>query len=173
MTENAREALATRFVEAMDRMRAGMRSRSPVTWVEPELTMPQARTLFFLGQGPKRMGDISAYLDRGMPSATSMIDRLVKKGLVERVEDPVDRRVVVCRLNALGEEVLEKFAQIGHMRLEALASALTMEELETVVPAIEILCDAASREVDLSSPGQGGKAPDGRRTERAPAAVSS
>ena len=173
MMENPREKLALRFVEAMDRMRAGMRSRSPVTWIEPELTMPQARTLFFLSQGPRRMGDISAYLDRGMPSATSMIDRLLKKGLVERVEDPLDRRVVVCRLSAQGEQVLEKFAQIGHMRTEALAVALTVEELAVVVPAIEVLCAAISRDVSQASPGQSGEAPDGRRSDRTPAVMSS
>ena len=172
MSENSREALVKQFVELMDRMRVGMRSRSPVAWIEPELTMPQARTLFFLSQGPTRMGDISAYLDRGMPSATSMVDRLLKKGLVERIEDPQDRRVVVCRLTALGEEAVEKFAQIGHIRTEALADALTVDELEAVVPAIEILSAAISREANPSLPGSS-RVPDGPQSGRAPAVISS
>ena len=67
--------------------------------------MPQVRTHDSCSAtGPKRMGDISTYLGRGMPSATSMIDRLVSKGLVERMADASDRRVVACRLTALGEE---------------------------------------------------------------------
>ena len=71
-----RDILVERLIEGMERMQVRMRSRPPAApWSDMELTMPQARTLFFLGHGPKRMGDISAHLGRGMPSATSMVMR--------------------------------------------------------------------------------------------------
>ena len=54
-------------------------------------------------QGPTRMGVLSEHLGRGLPSVTSMMDRLVKKGLVERVLDPSDRRVVACQLTDEGK----------------------------------------------------------------------
>ncbi|HIC68709.1 MAG TPA: hypothetical protein EYO90_04185, partial [Candidatus Latescibacteria bacterium] len=75
----------------------------------------------------------------------SMIDRLVKKKVVERVEDPSDRRVVTIRLTPLGVEVVERFLRIGRMRYEALADALTLEELEAAVPTVELLAKAARR----------------------------
>ncbi len=107
--------------------------------------MPQLRTLTFLSQGAKRMSDISAYLGRGMPSATSMIDRLVSKSHVERVEDPNDRRVVACQLTSGGREMVEQFHRMCHMRSEAIANGLTVEELEVVAPAMEVLVRAIAR----------------------------
>jgi DNA-binding MarR family transcriptional regulator len=144
--DSFRESLVERLIEHMERMQVRMRSRPPAAWSDMELTMPQAKTLFLLGRGPRRMGDISAYLGRGMPSATSMIDRLLAKGLVERVEDASDRRVVECRLTAAGTEAVARFWRLGRMRLQSLADVLTLEELEVVVPAMEILSDAVGRE---------------------------
>lgn len=126
-----------------------MRPHTLAGWQGLELTMPQARTMFLLHrQGPTRMGVLSEQLGRGLPSATSMVDRLVRKGLVERVQDPSDRRVVACRLTDEGTTAVERFWQISRERRLALADALTDEELETVVPALEILTrTAASREM--------------------------
>ena len=80
-----------------------------------------------------------------MPSATSMVDRLVKKSLVERAEDRSDRRVVAIRLTAAGGEVVERFLRMGRMRYEALADVLNLEELQAAVPVIEMLSRAARR----------------------------
>ena len=157
MAKTTKAELADQFVEQMQRMRAAMRSRSRGQWSDFDFTMPQVRTMFFLSEGPKRMSDISEYLGRGMPSTTSMIDRLVKKGRVDRVQDPSDRRVVVCQLTSQGREVVERFGRIWHLRTESLADVLTLDELEAVVPAIEILAEAAGRD---GRPSEAGHAPE-------------
>ena len=145
MKEPTRTALVDRFVELMEQFSAQMRSHLPVAWSDLELTMPQARTLMLLGHGQARMRDISAHLGCGVSSATSMIDRLVKKGLVERAEDDSDRRAVACRLTALGEEVVERFWRMGRVRFEALADVLSERELQTVLPAMGVLAEATAR----------------------------
>jgi DNA-binding MarR family transcriptional regulator len=171
MMETSRTELVERFVELMGRMSGHMRSRTPVEWSELELTMPQARTLFFLSNGPARMGDLSAYLGSGMPSATSMIDRLVKKGLVERIKDASDRRVVACRLTEAGTEVVERFWRIGRMRREEMAGSLTLEELEVVVPAIEVLVNAIGRRDAGPSMAHPDESSNARESERGPVAT--
>ena len=144
--EQGRDRLVEMLVELMERMSFQMRPRSPAEWSDLELTMPQARTMFLLHrQGPTRMGGLSEYLGRGLPSVTSMVDRLVRKGLVERVEDLSDRRVVACRLTAEGKDAVERFWQVSRVRRQALADALTLEELESAVPALEALTNAAAR----------------------------
>ena len=95
--ESSKEQLVQSFVELMERISAQRRSRPPEQWAELELTMPQVRTLFLLSQGPKRMSEVADYLGRGISAATSMVDRLVRKRLVERVAEASDRRVVACR----------------------------------------------------------------------------
>ena len=143
--EQDREELSERLVELMERMSFQMRPHTLAGWQGLELTMPQARTMFLLHrQGPTRMGVLSEHLGRGLPSATSMVDRLVKKSLVERVQDPSDRRVVACRLTDEGSRVVERFWRISRERRLALADALSVEQLELVVPALDILTRAAA-----------------------------
>ncbi len=152
--EQDRQQLSERLVELMERMWFHMRPRALGGWQDLELTMPQARTMSLLHrQGPTRMGVLSEHLGRGLPSVTSMMDRLVKKGLVERVEDPSDRRVVACRLTDEGKRAVERFWQVSRERRLALADALTLDELEAVVPALDIFIRAAARrEMERSAP---------------------
>ena len=146
--EASRAKLVERFVELMERISAQRRARPPQEWTELEFTLPQLKTLFFLSQEPKRMRALATYLGRGMSAATSMIDRLVKKGLVARLEDLSDRRVVACRLTPLGEEVVERSWRRGRDRNEAIARVLTLDELQMVVPAMEVLSAAVGRQND-------------------------
>ena len=140
-----RDSLSERFVEAMQRMSVRMRSQPSTGWIDPELTMPQAKTLFHLSGGPRRMREVASFLRTGMPSATSMIDRLVRKGLVRRAEEPGDRRVVACELTDGGMEAVERFWRVSRARAESMADALTDEELAQVAPALEVLAAAIAR----------------------------
>ena len=133
------------MIEHMGRMQGQMRARPSSAWTDLDLTMPQAKTLFYLADGPRRMSGIAERLGVEMPSATTMIGRLVGKGLVERQQDPADRRAVVCSLTPAGRDAVEKFWSLRAARTEALAAALTTEELEIVVPAMEILAEAVRR----------------------------
>ena len=127
-----------------DRMSALMRGAGQ-DWAEIELTMPQLRALGLLNEAPQRMSDVAAHLGSSLSSATSLIERLEGKGLVERVHDPGDRRVVMCHLTASGRAEVERFWQIKRSRLEALADILTPEELATIVEALEVFSAALER----------------------------
>lgn len=139
------EALTEQLVEYLERMYSGMRSEPAEGRSEAELTMPQFRTLMMLGHGPQRMGAIAALLTSSLSSATSMIDRLVDKGLVERASDPEDRRVVICRLTDSGREEVDRFWRIGRLGIARIAVHLTTEELRTIVDAIHLLYTASQR----------------------------
>ena len=135
----------------MDRMSRLGRARMRDGLAGFDMTMPQVRTLNFLSRGPQRMKDISDHLMRGMPSATSMIDRLVRKEYVERVPNPSDRRVVLCRITDTGREMLDRFSRMGAVRFEAIAESLTDDELNKVAPALELLANAAGRQAPTES----------------------
>ena len=143
--ESPKDKLTQELVGLVDRLSSQMRPESDEEWTDLELTMPQFRAICLLGQGPERMGNIAGHLSTSMSSATSMIDRLVDKGLVERAPDPSDRRVVTCQLTDRGREEMDRFSRIHQLRLTRMAGRLTMEELQTVVDAMEILCSAAQR----------------------------
>ena len=143
--QSRRKELVSKLIEHMGPMQSRMRPRPSSEWTDLDLTMPQAKTLFYLADGPRRMSSIAERLRVEMPSATTMIGRLVGKGLVERQQDPADRRAVVCSLTPPGRDAVEKFWSLRAARTEALAAALTTEELEIVVPAMEIMADAVRR----------------------------
>ena len=54
-----------------------------------------------------RMTDISRRLMISKPAATQAINRLVENGLVERIRDEVDRRVVYIQATVNGKELFE------------------------------------------------------------------
>jgi DNA-binding MarR family transcriptional regulator len=143
MQKARKQELTERFVELVEQINQCMNSRPLEGWPDLELTIPQIKTLTLLQyQGPQRMGSISTYLGSTLSSSTSIIDRLVDKGLVERAPDPDDRRVVICQLTPRGQESIEQFWRIGRMRAVELAERLDTEELEIVVHAMELLCKA-------------------------------
>lgn len=73
---------------------------------EYDLTQPQVFTLWQLKEsGPMTMGELSELISVTHGVATRMVDRLLKKGMVERRRDENDRRVVHISLTGLGQRV--------------------------------------------------------------------
>ncbi|MFC6881460.1 MULTISPECIES: MarR family winged helix-turn-helix transcriptional regulator [Actinomadura] len=79
---------------------------------EAGLTDTQADALWRLSRGPemtaRRLADL---LQCDASTATSMIDRLEKRGLVRRVPHPVDRRAKVIQLTAEGCALRDRVVQ--------------------------------------------------------------
>lgn len=75
-------------------------------------------------QGPT-IGEVAGYLMLRHHSAVGLVDRAVRAELVERREDPGDRRVVRLRLTAAGGHILQQL------------SALHLEEIRRLAPSIQ------------------------------------
>ena len=157
--ESCKEQLTERLVELMERTFVRVRPRHLDEWLDIELTMAQLRTLVLLSQGPQRMGSMSRYLGTTLSSVTSMVDRLVDKGLAERESDPDDRRVVKCRLTARGQGEMGRFWEIRRPHVTDLAGRLSLDQLHTVLRAIEVLhqvtLDLDNVELSECGPGSG------------------
>jgi DNA-binding MarR family transcriptional regulator len=153
-------------VELVEGINQQFHSRPPghgAEWPELELTMPQMRIICVLRQGAQRMGNIASGLGSSLSSATSMVDRLVDKGLVERRSDPEDRRVVQCRLTPRGAAEVERFWRFERESIEAMVQPLTLAQLKIVVHAIELLYQAGHQPSAGSAQAQAPAAPQGRR----------
>ena len=129
-------------------------------WMELDLTLAQLKVLFLLfGQAPIRMSALATGLGIALPSCTSLVDRLLEAGMVERKVDRLDRRLVLCVLSEEGRELVSKLWQSGQLQSEALLERLTLEELHVVAQAMTI-CRRASAAVEspeeASQRGEGG-----------------
>lgn len=74
-------------------------------------------------RGPT-IGDVAGYLFLRHHSAVGLVDRAVRAGLVERSEDPEDRRVVRLRVTPHGMEILQQLSSLHLKELERLAPLL-------------------------------------------------
>lgn len=66
-----------------------------------------------------------------MSTATGIVDRLVKRGLLKRSRSEEDRRVVTVSLTDKGKALVENFKEHFRDFLDRIRSLLTEEEFET------------------------------------------
>jgi DNA-binding MarR family transcriptional regulator len=118
-------------------------------WLEADLTISQFKTLFALSTSVDALGlrvsDLARVLGVTPATASTALDRLVERGLVERREDPQDRRQHRCRLAPAGQQLLASHYEAARIRNRHLLETLSVEELEVVLDSIQILVRAAER----------------------------
>jgi DNA-binding MarR family transcriptional regulator len=91
-------------------------------WVAQDLTFGQMRLLFLLSKhGPSPVSRVAEWLGVGLPTASGIVDRVERHGLVTRQHRSDDRRVVECTLTDPGRRLIE---EIGGMRREMLRQTL-------------------------------------------------
>ncbi|MGH1550608.1 MarR family winged helix-turn-helix transcriptional regulator [Leifsonia poae] len=83
--------------------------------VDHIVTSPQLRVLVFIAtRGPQNPGDVATELGVHPSNATRTSEKLVRAGLIERQEDPTDRRYVKLTLTKEGERLVGRV--IAHRR---------------------------------------------------------
>ena len=65
-----------------------------------------------------------------MPYLTSLADKMVERGYIERTQSREDRRIIVIKLTARGKKVYNKLDAIVHKYLEKKFNKLTISELQ-------------------------------------------
>jgi len=81
-----------------------------------------------LHKGPLPVNEIGRLVRLTSGSMTTAVDRLEKKGMVERQNDPGDRRARVVHLTDAGKKLIECAFADHERAMEAAASGLTPEE---------------------------------------------
>jgi DNA-binding MarR family transcriptional regulator len=89
------------------------------------------------GREPATLNQIAASVGRGAPAVSRSVDSLVRAGLVERTQDPDNRRRLALRLTESGRDHLNS-APTGSL-LAARLERLAHSELRAIERAIEIL----------------------------------
>lgn len=84
--------------------------------------------LGMLSRGPMRMTELAEHLGTATASVTGMVDRLEERGLVERVRDEADRRVVHVAITEQGEQAMADTQAEFSRRFGEVLEPLTAEE---------------------------------------------
>jgi len=82
--------------------------------------------------GPMRITDLAHWLERSTNSMSMLVDRMVKAGLLRRVRDKRDRRVVNVFLTSKAEAALEQASPATWNFNQLAMSALSYEDKRTL-----------------------------------------
>jgi MarR family transcriptional regulator, organic hydroperoxide resistance regulator len=92
------------------------------------LSLAQYHLLEPLADGPRTNGELAELAGISAPTATRVVDGLLQRGLVSRVEDPTDRRAVVISLTSSGRSSLALKEREYAARRSRIAEALDPHE---------------------------------------------
>ena len=98
------DAVLATMPAVMDAMRSAMRLQ-----VGEQLSVPQFRCLNFIAKQPAcSVTAVAAFLGVTLPTASAMVDRLVKAGAVAPSTAAADRRRSELQLTASGQQLLQQ-----------------------------------------------------------------
>jgi DNA-binding MarR family transcriptional regulator len=133
--------LAAGVTAVLERLIGLFRSLSP-----PDgLSLTAAATLATLDRsGPCRLTALAAHEGVTQPAMTQLVDRLQGTGLLERVPDPADGRVVQVRITNEGRALLARRRAVRAERVAGLLDRLSPGDqalLSAALPALEALAN--------------------------------
>jgi DNA-binding MarR family transcriptional regulator len=114
-----------------------------------DLTMAQAKLLYVVtAAGDLSMSEIAHRLGVTISTASGAVDHLVSVGLLNRVDDPANRRQVRVSVTPYGLETLERLRELSSRQLRALFDLVGDDDLAVVERAIRILTQAVDAAID-------------------------
>jgi DNA-binding MarR family transcriptional regulator len=143
----AEPSLAAGVTTALERLIGLFRSLSPADG----LSLTAAATLATLDRsGPRRITALAAHEGVTQPAMTQLVDRLQGAGLLDRVPDPADGRVVQVRITEEGRALLARRRAVRAERVAGLLARLSPGDqalLTAALPALEALANAQRTDV--------------------------
>ena len=139
-----RDALIDAIIDLQHALARTFRAAAGSRLLAPDLTMAQLKTLIVLADdGPLSISQVAEALGVGLPTASHLVDRLVKANLARREEDPTDRRRALTRLSDEGAEVIDRLRQGSQDQLRHWLVALTDDDLGALAQGLRALVQAA------------------------------
>jgi DNA-binding MarR family transcriptional regulator len=115
-----------------------------VAEVEDVVNTPQLRVLVLIhAHGPQNLGGVAAELGVHASNATRICDRLVAADLLQRREDPADRRYIRLELTKEGKELVDTVLQHRRQAIAEVVSRMPAGRRPALAAALEAFAAAA------------------------------
>jgi DNA-binding MarR family transcriptional regulator len=129
-----------------------------------DVTLNQYRALVVLaGMSPIRMVDLSREMGLSPSSATRLVERLERKGLVRRAMNQESRRSIDLHLEPAGEALVTRVMAERRRRFEELLDGVPERRRSVMRRGFEDLASLAGEPVDVSDALLGRGQSDARR----------
>jgi len=127
------------------------KAHEPHPWLHLELTREQLRVMFLLSfKGRSSPGEVAASFGVPKANVTSIIDRLVDKGLISRQENPDDRRSYILSLTEEGKSQVERLREIGAAKIKGVLERMPDSALVSHQMGLEALIKALEEEGEVN-----------------------
>lgn len=117
-------------------------------WMHIDLSMGQLRTLVALATlQAVNISTLAETLEVSKPTASTLVDQLVQRGLVERTEDAEDRRRTLVALSQAGSNMMAQLRQEGPPeRMAQWLEAMNPDDLAALTRGTQALAAIVERE---------------------------
>jgi DNA-binding MarR family transcriptional regulator len=113
---------------------------------DPGLTLPQMRVLTIVSRnGPLNLNAVARHLGVHPSNATRTCNRLVEAGLLDRRDNPDDRRNVVLTLTPAGRKVWDGVMDHRRRAIERVVRRLTPDEREQLAAGLSAFARVAEQ----------------------------
>jgi DNA-binding MarR family transcriptional regulator len=138
-------------VMAAARVLVAISARS-VAAVEEVVTLPQLRVLVMVAsRAAPNLGAVANGLGVHPSNATRAVDRLVGAGLLDRGDDPTDRRNLVLTLTAKGQDLVDHVMDERRAAIAAILERMPPARRRSLVPAMRAFAEAGGEAVDQAA----------------------
>jgi MarR family transcriptional regulator, organic hydroperoxide resistance regulator len=112
-------------------------------WHEGTLSLIHLNVLIHLrAHGPVTMSKLAEMLDVSVASATGIVDRMEKKGVIERRRNEDDRRVVEVHVTDKGTQIMDAMQSERQERLSRLLSEIKDDDLAALLTGLRAFREA-------------------------------
>jgi DNA-binding MarR family transcriptional regulator len=112
--------------------------------VDNMVTVPQLRVLMMIStRGAMNLAAVAAGLQVSAPNASRIVERLLVAGLVDRRDDPNDRRHITLTLTGDGRKLIDRVIRHRRTAIRRLLRGLTPRDRDQVVSAMDVLATSA------------------------------
>lgn len=148
LTKPAIDQQVVEIEELLRNVSTILRKRSRDILASFEITSPQFDALLVLrDNGELTMGELCAKMFLACSTATDLIDRMERNGLIERVRDTTDRRVIRLRVLAKGNRVIDEVLDARRSYLESIFADLSYEEKERIIQVLDQINHLMTRQL--------------------------
>ena len=142
----SREELVGDVLEALNQISFRDFQGALKRWHEGTLSLVHLNVLMLLrARGPLTMTHLAELIDVSVASATGIVDRMEKKGVIVRRRSEEDRRVVEVLVNESGELIFSSMQAERQVRLNQLLAEMKDEDLVALLRGLRAFGDARQR----------------------------
>ena len=133
--------LAAELLELWHHLMRGSSQQMYALIAELDVSITHMKTLHILADGGSELSvkELSDRLGLSLPGASRIVDALMRRGWLERREDPDDRRMKRVRITDEGRKVLDRIEAARLAGLEDYAASLTPEQRTRLSSALSDL----------------------------------